>query len=77
MKILTHNLLVDFSQYEMLNDDEICKMQQRLEKAVVEDEEKEEEDGEDAEDEEEKEFEDNDESREEENEFELSNSDND
>ena len=33
------NLLVDFSQYEMLDDDEIHKLQQRLEEAMVEEEE--------------------------------------
>ena len=68
------NLLIDFSWYEMLDDDEICKLQQKLEEAIVE--QKEEEEEKDEEDEEE-EFEDDADSNEEENDFELSNSDND
>ena len=68
----TSNLLVDFSQYEMLDDDEIHKLWQRLEEVMVE-----EEDEEDKEDKKEEEFEDDDDSDEEENEFELLDSDSD
>ncbi|KAG1355191.1 hypothetical protein COCNU_07G013030 [Cocos nucifera] len=74
----TPNLLIDFSWYEMLDDDEICKLRNRLKEAIVEEEEEEEEeDEEDVENEEEEKFEDDDEADEEKHEFELLDSDND